>query len=887
MSHPTRKARKTKSLTNLDFAFHGALQQFLAEGRRQVRAQLQPLSRKFLDYNDPQSGTAWLRQPQFEALEIYVFLKEVCHNRPLYRLFEDWYEKKGVFEGRTDLGTNRTGQTELFNVVESASKEDKEAFRAAFTALSRFQQKYPNYIFALTMGLGKTVLMATCIFYEFLLANKFPASPLYCHNALVFAPDKTVLQSLQEIQTMDKDRVVPPEYVAQLESNLRFHFLDDSGLALSTLDGSAFNIVISNTQKVILKRKNAKPKAAELLFQEGAARYRALSMNKAYDDLYDFETDIETEQELASNQRFNKLIRLKQLGIYVDEAHHLFGTSLEREFATGGTGVSSLRLTINELAEQLEKAGSRVVACYNFTGTPYVKNNLLPEVVYAYGLREAINNKYLKLVQVSSFTNIKGHTEDLVRLAVSEFMEHYGGQRYEGMLPKMAFFATTIAELQTELRPTVEKVLAELGLPASSVLVNVGDDKITTNDDLREFRLLDTPGSQKQFILLVNKGKEGWNCRSLFSVVLHREPKSKIFVLQAAMRCLRKIGDLQAQARVYLSKENYDILDNELRQNFRLTVDELNSTGETGKKPVEVRLVPPPVKIKLRKVTRRFELQARTLREGIDLELDQVPIEDYQIIRKDEDLRKLGNVVQEEEVTYRVNRYHYTELTLVAEIARFFNPIESNYVSPMRIRELLVGCKQGMQAVLDLVNGFNQLLYDWVIPRLFGAIFKVVDFKGEGEEIEVELVKTPQDGYYRVKADPNLLINYLDAEMADYRAMSFHLDNYCFDSKPEYYCFKQLLKDPNNDKVWFTGMFTHGQSEFVVSYVDPDSHTVRSYYPDFLVKTKAGEYLIIEIKRDDQIDDRVVRAKAEYAKQMAIASGMDYKLIKAGNVPIG
>lgn len=54
---------------------------------------------------------------------------------------------------------------------------------------------------------------------------------------------------------------------------------------------------------------------------------------------------------------------------------------------------------------------------------------------------------------------------------------------------------------------------------APIILVNVGDNKITSNDDIREFNRLDTEGSDKQFILLVNKGREGWNCRSLESAV--------------------------------------------------------------------------------------------------------------------------------------------------------------------------------------------------------------------------------------------------------------------------------------------------------------------------------------------------------------------------------
>jgi len=123
-------------------------------------------------------------------------------------------------------------------------------------------------------------------------------------------------------------------------------------------------------------------------------------LNKDYEDLYGF--TIDTDQDLTTNQRFAKLTRLPQLGIYVDEAHHVFGNKLAADFGIAKT-TTSLRLTINELAENLEKAGTHVVACYNYTGTPYVNNQLLPEVVYAYGLREAIDNKYLKKVSIHGF----------------------------------------------------------------------------------------------------------------------------------------------------------------------------------------------------------------------------------------------------------------------------------------------------------------------------------------------------------------------------------------------------------------------------------------------------------------------------------------------------
>ena len=146
-------------------------------------------------------------------------------------------------------------------------------------------------------------------------------------------------------------------------------------------------------------------------------------------------------------------------------------------------------------------------------------------MVYGYGLKEAIDKSFLKKVMLHSYTNPR--SSEFVKLVVEHFWDNHKEQRHEGMLPKLALFAATINELQNELRPAVESALMDLGVPTDRILVNVGDDRVTSNDDLREFINLDTPASEKQFILLVNKGKEGWNCRSLFGVGLYREAEIK------------------------------------------------------------------------------------------------------------------------------------------------------------------------------------------------------------------------------------------------------------------------------------------------------------------------------------------------------------------------
>jgi hypothetical protein len=88
-------------------------------------------------------------------------------------------------------------------------------------------------------------------------------------------------------------------------------------------------------------------------------------------------------------------------------------------------------------------------------------------------------------------------------------------------------------------------------------------------------------------------------------------------------------------------------------------------------------------------------------------------------------------------------------------------------------------------------------------------------------------------------------------------------------------------------KVYFTGMLTHGQSDFFIQYIDPESHTIRSYYPDFLLQKEDGQYFIIEVKADNQIDALVVLAKRDYAEKMAAASNMTYFLLKASDAQKG
>ena len=851
------------------FPFYAHLRDFYVQNRGRIRQHYRELSRKYLDFNSEENANAFFRQPQFEALEMYIFLKEFLNNEPVHQIFKEWSERVGPFAERGVVATyDGLGQVAQLGMFEEPTRE---IYNLVYSSMKAYTRDYPNYIFALTMGTGKTILMATCIFYEFILANKFPKDPKYCHNALVFAPDTTVLQALREIQTFDKSRVVPPEYVNWLDTNIRFHFLDEAGMTLNVLDRSRFNLIISNTQKVILKRQHKAKSSIDLFMASRQVSIPAGSVYEQYGDLYESD-ELDSEEALTSNQRFQKLQRLSQLGIYVDEAHHAFGKQLAEDMGTDNNR-TSLRLTIDELSSSLQRAGSHIVACFNYTGTPYVQNRILPEVVYAFGLSDAIHKQYLKQVRVHGYENT--HTVEFVELAIQDFCEHNKPEdRHEGMIPKMAFFAATIDELQNELRPAVEHALMERGISTNKILVNVGDPKLTSNEDIREFNRLDTPDSQKQFILLVNKGREGWNCRSLFAVALYRKPRSKIFVLQASMRCLRAIGEAQRTGQVYLSKENISILDDELQQNFRVTVQELEASGG-GSQGFQVHVKLPVETVRLIRVRSLFRLKEKPLSEHVYLKMEETPTDQYRMLHEErEGLSANARTVKREDISDARKRLRFSPLTLIAEVARYLNR------PCLEIEQILTSTVDSLETIVARVNEFNEILYDWVIPRLFQELYEMKEHKDEEEQI-IELVKVPERGYYEVSAKPALVTR--EQAYPAYAEKSFHLDTYCFDSEPEHHLLPLLLRDGRVKKVYFTGMLTHGQSDFFIQYIDPTSHTVRSYYPDFLLQTHDDQYVIVEVKADYQIDAPVVVAKRTFAEKTAAASNMTYFLLKASD----
>lgn len=344
------------------------------------------------------------------------------------------------------------------------------------------------------------------------------------------------------------------------------------------------------------------------------------------------------------------------------------------------------------------------------------------------------------------------------------------------------------------------------------------------------------------------------------------------------MRCLRSIGDRQEEGQVYLSEENIQVLEDELQQNFRLSTEDLQKAKQEN--PVyEVRILKKK-SIRLTRVRQVYECREKMLKDQIAFGVDSWDVERYRLIHTEQNAllqkgKKSTGVKHEEDISHLKKRRAWTAFTLVAEVARYIN------ASPLKIERLLIDSKEGLGTLLAAVNEHNELLYDELIPTLFREMFDVSTYEKK-EEQEVDLLREPEDGFYTIHGDPektDLLKDWLSAR-AELAEKSFHLDTYCFDSTPEQAFFHNVIGQDAVKEVYFTGMFTHGQSDFRINYIDPETHRVRSYYPDFLIRTTKGEWLVIEVKAARDMDDAVVQAKRDFAERMLSASNIRYRMVR-------
>lgn len=534
-----------------------------------------------------------LREAQIEAIGTYLFLKIEGKNKPLWQLFCE-----GFFLNSEDL-------TKL-NINQQARQifEQNKAARALFefsrvringnsskSLLPDFEEylrdhasnvdcdkvikaifygvDYADYLFSLPMGAGKTFLMAAFIYLDLYFALNEPENRSFAHNFIILAPSglkSSIIPSLRTIDSFNPGWVLPEPAASEIKRLIKFEILDQPKAAKKSnkarnpnaqkisqhqpFDDLMGLVLVTNAEKVILDRLE--------LDTQG--------------HLFELTED---EKDKTANELRNLIGKIPNLQILIDEVHHAATDDIKLRQAVNNWNTKG---TINSVL--------------GFSGTPYLssaekvevndevnlKFSQITNTVYYYPLTRAIQ-AFLKKPTVWPMQKL--NPLEIVRRGVKEFQEKYQTTVYaDGTCAKLAIYCGNIERLEEEIFPFLT---GEMGIPKEDILkYHRGNAryKIPKENEL-EFASLDTALSKKRFILLVQIGKEGWDCKSLTGVILSQKgdcPPN--MVLQTSCRCLRQVvrGEYET-AGVWLNEDNAKILDKQLREEQHTSIEEINRLG--------------------------------------------------------------------------------------------------------------------------------------------------------------------------------------------------------------------------------------------------------------------------------------------------------------------
>ena len=541
-----------------------------------------------------------LRDAQIDAIKTYLFLKIKCQNMPLWKLFYDGafntlnVEDLEIKQQLKDYLLKNPCALSLYQYAitkndkgEQISKKlekeikdnyDKIDYKRVFKNIF-YDVDYTDYLFSLPMGAGKTFLMACFIYLDLYFALNEPSNKSFAHNFIIFAPSglkSSVIPSLRTIQKFNPAWVIPEPAATEIKRIIKFEVLDQSKTdkksnkiknpnvqkiaiyqPLSELFGF---IAVTNAEKVILDRVDKLDKENFLgLSLDEQTRYR------------------------AANELRNLIGKIPNLSIFIDEVHHAVSDEIK------------LRSVVNVWAQN-----KTINSVIGFSGTPYleksepiaitdtlkIKNKEISNTVYYYPLINGIGN-FLKKPTVK-ISNSRNRIE-IVENGVREFLNKYKNTKYaDNTIAKLGIYCGTIEALEEVIYPKICDILKDYKLNPDEVVLKFhkgNKDYLEPQNAQLEFDTLDKSISKKKIILLVQIGKEGWDCKSLTGVILSQESDCPVnMVLQTSCRCLRQVDKNQLEtALIYLNESNADELNLQLQKQHHIDIKEFEQGTQKSK----------------------------------------------------------------------------------------------------------------------------------------------------------------------------------------------------------------------------------------------------------------------------------------------------------------
>ena len=305
-----------------------------------------------------------------------------------------------------------------------------------------------------------------------------------------------------------------------------------------------------------------------------------------------------------------------------DEAHHLF---------------SPPDKGLKEWMKFLQNNDYIFTYIANFTGTPYVEDEYFPDVIYRYGLKQAIEKQIVKIPNYKLEETFTQHDWQKTYSIHQENQKQYGKQ----LKPISIVVTQEIARCVEVWRELIdflvrkEKITPEeaekkaiwvtSGIPSGSnakdrveAAYNARNDKDSPEkrrrENLQALKVVDEPTSPVEWIVSVSMLTEGWDVKNVFQIVPHesRAFNSKLLIAQVLGRGLRVPPGLPDQPLVTIN--NHEKWTVEIA-NLLKEILEVENTLSWGYEPKRSNYLIPLYNLNYESVQKTVEIKRETAKE--------------------------------------------------------------------------------------------------------------------------------------------------------------------------------------------------------------------------------------------------------------------------------
>ncbi|MDD5340102.1 MAG: DEAD/DEAH box helicase family protein [Candidatus ainarchaeum sp.] len=691
----------------------------------------------------------------------------------------------------------------------------------------KFETQFPSYTFALATGVGKTRLMGSCIYY----LNKKQEFK----NFLIVVKGETLFEKLKT--ELDPNNKTDRYLFFGLSDMFRYNVIlpDDFKRALYRFDENEVNIFIINVEKFAAKKD--------------ARKFYA------------------PDEELGLSQY--KLLTERKLAVMLDESHRY---KAEVSFNS-----------VNDLKPRI---------CLEFTATP-ITTGATPKrfknILHEFRLKDAISKGYVKIPRVIAWRNDELSSFDestFERAKIARGLRQHERKRElireyceQNALPLVTPFVLISAK-DTEHASGLRRLIGTEFPYYATKTIEI-HSKTENEDDIQKFlelERLNNPDAT-EIVIHVNKLKEGWDVKNLYTLIPLRETASEILAEQTLGRGLRlpftnqRTGNEEIDTFEVISHEKYEEIVQKAKKEYGEEI--IVQTADEEKPELVTSIISPDgtpeSKMRIPQVSFAGTTEIKDFRAQFHPKLshDKLVAQDVEIIGT-----QLGIIGKEDEliniIKPEIGKYGSPEEFLFRKILRYVTELNVNDKMDLefarRVANEYVALLRKQHSAEDinriLVNHFRKIMVD-ISNQISIAKTGVTRNRYVTNESAIEFRvfqrKISKDKPEIAREAASTQQECVDRVIAGYQKSIFRKN--IFDSREEK-LFSDILEKDGEVVKWVKPPLRQ-------SPITYENIGLKDYNPDFFVECRKNHHYIVEIKRADEINlsdkSSIVMKKAKAA----------------------